>query len=639
VRSLWAQLAVWAALLLSQACAVAAVDREYLAELVARSRQLRLARRPEWLKLVHYVQNRLTPGVHGLVTSSQFYNAPDGATNPQAELEATLASFYSDVQEDDQRQNPQCLFIARFAWLEEQLAFDPHRLPRQACARYRSWHASLNPAGATLIFASAYMNSPSSMLGHTFLRIDSKDQDETTRLLAYSINFAASTRETNGIAFAVNGLFGGYPGTFSISPYYAKVREYSDLENRDIWEYRLALTPEELDRVLMHSWELGSFQFRYYFLDENCSYQLLALLQVARPDLELTGSFRWWAAPSDTVRAITARPDLVEAVVYRPANATVIRRRLMAMDAVERGLVRELRSGRIGANDPALGGLPASGAAAVLEAGQDYVAYRRAIGRNDVANPAELAHELVVARSRLDVAPQTPDVPAPDIRPDQGHGSSRASVGAGKWEGGYFQELSVRGAYQGLMDTDGGYVPGAQIEFLNLALRHYAGQTVRVENFTPLSILSLSPRDDFFKPLSWRVETGWQRVRMADGAEPLVFGIEGGVGAAESNQRGVFRYYGLLEAGSRLDAAFSRGYQFGGGAIIGALLDLHPRWRAHIYAHGFRYFLGQLETPWTLGLEQRFALARDVALRADVSREGEFRRGFNNVTLSIQYYF
>jgi len=630
-------------LLVSQAAAVAAVDDAYLSELIAKSRQLQLAQRPEWLKLTHYVPNRLSRGVHGLVASPDFYNSPNGETNPQAELEATLASFYSDVPESDQRQNPQCLFIARFTWLDEQLAFDPRRLPRQTCARYQRWHASLDPAGATLIFASAYMNSPSSMLGHTLLRIDSKDQDETTRLLAYSINFAASTRETNGISFAVNGLFGGYPGTFSILPYYAKVHEYSDLENRDIWEYRLALTPTELDRVLMHAWELGSFQFRYYFLDENCSYQLLALLQVARPNLDLTGSFRWWAAPSDTVRVVTAQPDLLQAVIYRPSNATVIRRRLAPMDPAERALVRKLSTGRIAPDGPELGETLGEShptdEAAVLEAAQDYVAYRRAIGRNDVANPAELAHQLVAARSRLDVAPQAPDFPTPQVRPDQGHRSSQVSVGAGRWEGRDFQQLSARGAYHDLMDADGGYVPGAQIEFLNLTLRHYPGDTIRIENFTPLSILSLSPRDDFFRPISWNVETGWRRVRIADGSEPLVFGIEGGAGAAESNESGTLRYYGLLEAGSRADPAFSRAYQFGSGAITGVLLDVNPRWRLHAYARGFRYFLGQRETPWNLGLGQRFAIARDLALRADVGREVEFRRGFNNVTVSIQYYF
>lgn len=634
-----ARVALCVALLLSQVPAIAADDGGYLAELIAASRRLRLADKPEWLKLLHYVPDAFSGGVHGLVASREFYNAATGMTDPEAELEATLASFFSQVEEDDRRQNPQCLFVARFAWLDRQLAFDPRRLPPQPCTRYRSWHASLDPAGATLIFASAYMNSPSSMFGHTLLRIDSKDQDETTRLLAYSINFAASTRETSGIAFAVNGLFGGYPGVFSILPYYAKVREYSDLENRDIWEYRLNLTAEELDLVLMHAWELGSFQFRYYFFDENCSYQLLALLQVARPDLDLTGSFHVWAIPSDTVRVVTARPDLIKSVVYRPANATVIRRRLAGMDGVQSALVRALATGRTGPGDPALSELPQAQQAAVLEAAGDYAAYRRAIGHADVADPAGLAHELLVARSQLPVAPQAPEVPPPDTRPDQGHASSRASFGAGRWDGKSFQELSARGAYQDLMDPDGGFVPGAQIEFLSLALRHYQDGVIRVENATPLSIESLSPRDDFFRPVSWRFETGWQRVRMADGAEPLVFGIEGGGGATASAASGALRAYGLVEAGSRIDEAFSRGYQIGAGVRAGALLDPLPRWRLHAYARAFRYAAGQSETPWKAGLEQRFSLGRDLALRADAGREQEFRRGFNNVSLSIQYYF
>src|SRR5688500_15186877 len=141
------------------------------------------------------------------------------------------------------------------------------------------------------------------MYGHTLLRVDAADQDERTRLLAYSISFAAATNETNGLIFAVKGLFGGYPGVFAMLPYYVKVREYSDLENRDLWEYELDLSPEELERVLRHAWELLPAYFEYYFFDENCSYHLLALLQVARPDLELTAPFRLWALPVDTVRS------------------------------------------------------------------------------------------------------------------------------------------------------------------------------------------------------------------------------------------------------------------------------------------------------------------------------------------------
>src|SRR5438067_6075104 len=267
--------------------ALGAPDAQYLAELSARARELKLAERPEWLKLVHYVANA-GRGVHGLVDSPGWYNAPQGKTDPQAELEATLASFYSEVAETPERQNPQCLFIARRHWLDAELHFERGRMPQRDCPRYQEWHGALNAARLTLVFASAYLNNPSSMYGHTLLRIDARDQDERTRLLAYTVNFAASTNETNGITFAIKGLLGGYAGTFSVLPYYIKVREYNDLENRDLWEYELALSPDEVERVLRHAWELLPAYFQYFFFDENCSYHLKALIPVARPELDLT---------------------------------------------------------------------------------------------------------------------------------------------------------------------------------------------------------------------------------------------------------------------------------------------------------------------------------------------------------------
>ena len=469
MRLIW--LLACAVLFLYQSSAFATVDNAYLAELVAKSKQLRLAERPEWIKLVHYVPNLIAPGVHGLVDSPQFYNAPDGKSNPQAELEATLASFYSDIEESNEQQNPQCLFIARYAWLSQQLAFDPERLPQRECKRYQKWHATLNPSGLTLVFASAYLNNPSSMYGHPLVRVDAKDQDEHTRLLAYAITFAANTDETNGLAFAVNGLFGGYPGMFSILPYYIKVREYSNLENRDLWEYQLNLSPEEVDRVLMHAWELGSVYFQYYFFDENCAYHLLGLLQVARPELDFTSKFRWWAIPSDALREIARQPGMVKSIVYRPASATVVKYRLDALNEQDLGLVKDSSVGHIAVDDPALQALPDDRAAAVFEAGQDYVNYRRIIGKDDVADPARLARELLTARSRLQVVGHEPEVPMPKVHPDQGHGSSRFTLGAGRTDGQNFQELSALATYHDIMDSDGGYARGAQIEFFSLGLQ------------------------------------------------------------------------------------------------------------------------------------------------------------------------
>ncbi len=157
------------------------------------------------------------------------------------------------------------------------------------------------------------MNNPSSMFGHTLLRFDRAGQDEKTRLLSYAVNYGAVTGNDNGLLFAVYGLTGGYPGTYSVMPYYQLVRQYTDFENRDIWEYQLNLTPAEVRRLLEHLWELREQYADYYFFDENCSYQLLFLLDVARPGLRLADRFPVYAIPVDTVRAVVRQDDLLVA--------------------------------------------------------------------------------------------------------------------------------------------------------------------------------------------------------------------------------------------------------------------------------------------------------------------------------------
>ena len=51
---------------------------------------------------------------------------------------------------------------------------------------------------------------------------------------------------------------------------------------RDAWQV------EETARMVEHVWELRQVRFDYYFFDENCSFRLLELLEVARPSLRLT---------------------------------------------------------------------------------------------------------------------------------------------------------------------------------------------------------------------------------------------------------------------------------------------------------------------------------------------------------------
>jgi hypothetical protein len=629
-------------LLTSLPLTVSATDNAYLEELRAQARAAHLAESDEWLDLLHYKPYAYRPGRRSLADDPDFFNAPDGRTNPEAELEATLAAFFSDVQETDTIQNPQCRFIARYHWLKDKLDFDPVRLPERPCRRFDQWREGLDPYQITLVFPAAYLNNPASMYGHTLLRVDTREQDEHTRLLAYSISYAAGTNETSGLVFAVNGLTGGYPGVFSVTPYYLKVREYSDIENRDIWEYRLTLTPEEIDRLLMHTWELGPTRFDYYFFDENCSYHLLSLLDVARPGLDLTDQFRWWAIPSDTVRAVSQVPGLVGAVTYRPATATVIRQRLRQLDPDLRHLAKKLSERKVLPGDARLRALSALDQARVLELGYDYASYEAATGHARTSD-SQYRRELLLARSRLDVPSQRPEVAVPAVRPDQGHGTARLSLGAGGQDGRAFAEIRVRPSYHDLLDDDGGYTPGAQIQFFDTALRHYRGSdSGRLEHFIPLDIVSLSPRDEFFSPLSWKVNIGLTRDHLAKNDEPLVFRANGGPGLAyrtPGSDNGDSLFYGFLEASLDAGKSYEGNYALGAGPSVGWLADLSKRWRIDLHARELRYGLGDTHEARELVMDQRFSLTRQSAVRAALFRKREFHDTWNGGELSLLLYF
>ncbi|HKB81790.1 MAG TPA: hypothetical protein VKD04_01140, partial [Burkholderiales bacterium] len=353
--------------------------------------------------------------------------------------------------------------------------------------------------------------------------------------------------------------------------------------------------------------------------------------------------FRWWAIPSDTVRAVVEQKGLLKRAVYRPSNATLILYRLGLMSATERALVSEMSRGRISTKTPSFAALSPADQARVLEVSHDYLNYLRATDRSPVAEPAALARQLMLARSRLGAEPDDPPVPVPDVRPDQGHGTARVAVGAGRRDGTDFVELRARPSYHELMDPEGGYVRGAQIEFFDFALRRYgSGEGLRLEELKPVDIVSISPRNDFFKTLSWNVDVGWARTRTESGAEPLVFEVNGGAGLARNVPdalHGSTLIYAFLETTTRVDERIARGFALGAGPSIGMIADLTARWRAELHARGRRFFAGDTDTSWEAGLRQRYTLNTNNALRFDVSREHQEKLSWNTVLISLHHYF
>ncbi|MCP9464211.1 MAG: DUF4105 domain-containing protein [Nitrospira sp.] len=617
--------------------ALSADSTFYQQELIEQALRARLAEEREWRLLLHYETDWL-----GRLVSEEddpgFFLSPQGKYDPEAELEATIRAFFSTEPVGRSQQPAQCAFIARYHWLKERLHFDDRRLAPLACERYHRWRAELNPQGVSLIFPAAFLNNPASMFGHTFLRIDQQGQTEQTRLLAYTIEYAADVPPEAGVEYAFKGIFGGYKGFFSTPPYYLKVQAYRDIENRDMWEYRLNLSPAQIDRLLLHAWEMGNAYFDYFFFKENCSYHILSLLEYANPALRLRDRFRFWTIPADTVRAIVDHPQLVLDATYRPSRSTIIKRKRGLLVADEWKMVRRLIENPTAVADPSFAALPMSRQAFVLDVVSDYLRYKSESDDPETTTYRDRLRRVLIERSQRPIPSPALEIPPYTKRPDTGHRTMRGTMGGGWRNEDTFEEASVRALYHDLLDPEEGYTPDAQIEALGLTVRHYnrAGQT-RVERATLVNVVSLAPIDELFHAPSWKVNVGMQTVR--HGACRLCSNgmFNGGIGGAVESSTLFKRevLYLFAEGEANVSPAYRDFHRVGGGVTIGLLADVTDHWKLMGSGSYLRFPLGERsdDIRWHIGL--RYTLARDWAARLEYMH----RDRDNDVVFAIHAFF
>jgi hypothetical protein len=564
-----------------------------------------------------------------------FFNAGRaGKVDPERELFATLAAFRGppvpyDPARPRETQHPQCRFPARWAFLKEALHIDPAQLPDQPCPMYARWRQAIAAERVSLVYAAAYLNSPASMYGHTFFRV-SRATGEGNPLLDYIINFAADADTDNGLLYAFKGVAGGFKGRFNTMPYYMKIQEYSNMESRDLWEYELALTPAQIERMVAHAWETGSTHFDYYFLSENCSYFLLGLLEAAVPELHLEDRFPGYVIPADTVRAVLEVPGLVRSVSPRPSLHAVMMARKAHLERAETRAADALaKEGNLAG--PLIAGLVPARQAAVVDAAYDRLRYRE--GGKETARFARTERDLLVLRGRTGVPPQPLVVePAVDA-PERGHRTFRVGLGGGvgqKTAGAAltsFEDLDVRWAIHDHLDAPRGYVGDAVLEMGHFRFRFDNDRrSAALERADLLQIISPAPLDSWAPKLSWSVRAGGEQVRAlgCDGWSCLAGGVLAGGGMAVKAGRPLL-LYGLVESQIYGGVPLHDHYRIGLGASATSVLRLGNSWHTQLGTRWFYYFLGDQRRPLSVFAGQAINLGRRAQLRVLGELAGKYR--------------
>ncbi len=445
--------------------------------LLEKARAEKLHTHRSWHLLLQYQPKllaKLSGGVESPAKSPQFFLNANGSRNPEAELLTTIEELTKNTRKvlsrDGKFEDPvACVFPARKLWLEKTLGT---KFPSPACERYE--------------------------------------------LSDYGVGYAAMKVSDNPFVYSFLGVSGLMPGSFDINPYYYKVREYNDFESRDLWEYDLNFSRDEVAMAVAYIWELLDASFNYHYFKENCSYRILSILEVARPTLHLTDVLKAHVMPADTVQTLYRQKDLVTRIHFRPSVRSTFENRYGRLDDNEKRALRQFAKNE--SLEQLTTGLDLESQRKALDAAIDYLDYRypKEILRKEAKY--DFKKQILVKRAETGGAsePLNPEPPWNEA-PHSAQGSRRLGLGFSDFAGEKSYLLDFKLALHDLLDPKLGYPPTAQITMGHFGLlwtpqaKSDGSSKIAVDHATLYEVISLAPVDTFTSGSSWRLKLAYDR--------------------------------------------------------------------------------------------------------------------------------
>lgn len=603
----------------------------------------RVADSTAWHRLMHYRRSLPFGKLKSEVDGEGFFFSKEGKTNPLAELVASVSAFSQDIRVGKLKLHPQCAFPARFEFLKKELNL---KIPEVACPELNEIMQATNPESVTLVFSSAYPNNPASMFGHTFLRINRKLKkgEKRAELLDYGVSFAATVGpEENPLAFIALGLTGGYRGQFSWMPYYVKVNEYNNAESRDVWEYDLNLSPKEARFLLAHVWEIETNSyFDYYFFDENCSYQMLTVIEAAKPEWELS-NFSVSVIPSETIKKLKSVSGAISEIRYRPSHRKRMVDKTERLNSEQKTALKQVLEFKLSPKsiaDPF-----------VLDAAVAQLFYEKNEREGELEiQKKELQAGLLIQRSKLGKTETPTQLYQENNRPDLGHFASRFSFSPGYFTSvrgsRFFQEFGVKSAYHDLLNKDLGFQTFSQIDFPQIYLRYFPNdQSLQLDSLELLHITSLFPLSFIEKRASWKLQLAYQNPRALSCLDCKSILLRGGPGATVEFGEGRHVLYGLLLGHFEAGGPYSRGYRLGPELELAAVFNPFENYKsrlavnflASLFQNKALLFNTQLNWEHALSLSQSWEFRFKWGVFLNESERLE--NAYQETKFSVNYYF
>ena len=408
-----------------------------------------------WLKLLVYDNDK------SFIKSKEFFFAENGATNPHAELLATLQAFTEPSRLQDPNSHPQCKFAGRDIWLKSRLDLEAMGIAEQTCPAFNQFTQQQNISSVSMIFATGFLGNPASYYGHLLVKLNSEHNGQND-LQNAAINFGADVPANENMAiYVIKGITGGYDSAFTQQQYFLHAGNYGESELRDLWEYELDLSANDVQLLLGHIWELMDANYQYYFFNRNCAFHMGQLLELVLKS-KLTQSSRLWVTPQSVMQNLAASQyngnPLIKSIKYHPSRQSRLYQRFNVLNDAQKQTVFELVHSPDKIGPEHLSNFTVVQQHQVADTLIDYYQFIRKAEQGDADVNNALYKQALLLRYRLPVGVPVTQF-ASDSRPHLGRKPSLTSFQFASVSGGdSFGKLQLRPAYYDALDAQQGHV-------------------------------------------------------------------------------------------------------------------------------------------------------------------------------------
>ena len=232
-----------------------------------------------------------------------------------------VKSFYTFKKEYNNINNhPQCKFPARFLFITNELNINKNEFPKVKCNDFEIYKEKAPADNIYLTYVSENVTNPSSMMGHTFLKFSGFNI--ASKRVNHAITFYTIIDNPNPLVLIYQNIFSGMKGMFALQPYDNILKQYTQKENRNVWEYQLRLSEYEKKLIYYHIWELKGIDMSYFFTSYNCSTVIYYTLSLINP--KIYDNKKLWITPLNTVKFLY-KYNLIEKSKLLPSDKWLVK--------------------------------------------------------------------------------------------------------------------------------------------------------------------------------------------------------------------------------------------------------------------------------------------------------------------------